>query len=99
MDKKRAETISKLAIGLNMFGKDHCPCNPTVKGRYNYLKETPKAIDERDTGRQQFDTGWQVLLGLGTVKALDGLPPQNGILQALYTMRRNDCKTLRGSRL
>jgi hypothetical protein len=99
MDNIYVEVLSKLAIGLADCLKEWCQCDVCSNKKTEYYRQTPNALFKRETDRQENDWTWQIILSNSSVEKLNGLPPYNGILQALRFIGKNSCKSVEGALL
>jgi len=99
MESLHVDVLSKLTIGLMDCVKEWCPCDVCSNKKTNYHRESPSAINKRETDREEYDLTWQIVLSEYAMNRLDGLPPYNGILQALRFINKNNCKVVGGASL
>lgn len=97
MEYKYATVLSKLAVGLADCIKEWCDCLTCPDKKVKYYREVPHALISLDKDKSQYDVGWQVVLSKATIQMLAGLPPYNGILQALRFINSEKCITTEGA--
>jgi hypothetical protein len=99
MDVAHIPVISMLAIGLSDCLKgfsDWC-CDGCMNEKISYYKTAPKALIELSSSSSSQDKKWEMMLTQKMLNVLNGLPPANGIVQALRFINRNACDRVEGT--
>jgi len=97
MPAKYVNVLSMLAVGLADCVKEWCDCLNCPNKKVNYYRTAPLALVETDKDASEYNLGWQLVLSKATVQQLAGLPPYNGILQALRFINTERCISTEGA--
>lgn len=97
MQDKYVNVLSMLAVGLADCIKAWCDCLNCPDEKVKYYRQTPSAIITVDRDETQYDVTWQVVLSKASTIMLAGLPPYNGILQALRYINTERCISTEGA--
>lgn len=97
MPDKYVNILSMLAVGLADCIKPWCDCLNCPEKKVKYYRSHPLALVQTEKDTSEYDLSWQLVLSAGTVKMLRGLPPYNGILQAMRYINTEKCIALEGA--
>lgn len=96
-EKALSRVIFGLAVGLASCVKDWCNCDICPEQKVNYFRDTPKYINDIERNNNQYNREWQIVLSKSSIDFLDGLQPNNGILQFARFDKNNKCNSVEGS--
>lgn len=100
VDRKIANTVFKLAIGLSVCIKEYCKCAVCLQDKIQYYRSVPKEVTARDAPPAGSDNDYQYTL-LITKEIMNSLggsaPPNYGVLQALREIHLMRCNNVEGS--
>lgn len=93
------ESIAKLTIGLAEFSKEFCVCDESASKKFQFYRSVQKEKVAEGSSEGGIGDQYAILTTKKSVEALNGLPPNNGVLQAMRLIETLKCGAVEGMQI